>query len=251
MEFLPPNLSILSAFVLILVAFIGSVISAGVGIGGGITFLTVLASIVPAPAIIPIHGVVQLGSNVSRATVQRKHINWHITVYFVLGSIAGVIIGGSLALQLPENMLKLLLALYILYSIWGPIKLGLSNLSPAVLSIAGLFSAFITMFLGATGPFVISILAPCIPDRKSLFGTHEVCMVIQHSLKILVFGLLGFSFGPWLPLLAIMIAAGYFGTLLGSRLTELASESLFRKILKIILTILAINLLLSGSGVYS
>ena len=86
MEFLPPNLSILAAFVLILVAFIGSAISAGLGIGGGITFLTVLASIAPAPAIIPIHGVVHLGSNVSRASVQRKYINWSITVYFVLGS---------------------------------------------------------------------------------------------------------------------------------------------------------------------
>ena len=75
-------------------------------------------------------------------------------------------------------------------------------------------------------------------------------MVIQHSLKILVFGLLGFSFGPWLPLLAIMIAAGYFGTLLGSHLTEWVSEDVFRKILRIILTILAINLLLSASGVY-
>ena len=250
MEFLPPNLSILAAFVLILVAFIGSAISAGLGIGGGITFLTVLASIAPAPAIIPIHGVVQLGSNVSRASVQRKYINWSITVYFVLGSIVGVVIGGSVALQLPDNILKLILALFILYAIWGPLKLSLSNISPTVLTVAGLFSAFITMFIGATGPFVISILAPCISDRKSLFGTHAVCMVIQHSLKILVFGLLGFSFGPWLPLLAIMIAAGYFGTLLGSHLTEWVSEDVFRKILRIILTILAINLLLSASGVY-
>ncbi len=76
-------------------------------------------------------------------------------------------------------------------------------------------------------------------------------MTMQHSLKILVFGLLGFSFGPWIPFLVAMIGAGFLGTLLGSRLLHWGPEALFRKSLKVILTVLAANLLLSAAGVYA
>jgi uncharacterized membrane protein YfcA len=250
MEFMPSDISLISAVILVIVAFIGSAISAGLGIGGGITFITVLASVAPASAVIPIHGFVQLGSNFGRATVQRAYINWPITTYFILGSIIGVAIGGNLALQMPENLLKILLAIFILYSIWGPLRFSIKKVSAKMLAVSGLISAFLTMFIGATGPFVISVLAPALKDRRALFGTHAVCMVIQHSLKILVFGFLGFSYVAWLPLLFAMIISGYFGTLLGSHITNWIPEESFRKILRIILTVLAANLLVSATVIY-
>ncbi len=250
MEFIPSDISLISAVILVIVAFIGSAISAGLGIGGGITFITVLASVAPASAVIPIHGFVQLGSNFGRATVQRAYINWPITTYFILGSIIGVAIGGNLALQMPENLLKILLAIFILYSIWGPLRFSIKKVSAKMLAVSGLISAFLTMFIGATGPFVISVLAPALKDRRALFGTHAVCMVIQHSLKILVFGFLGFSYVAWLPLLFAMIISGYFGTLLGSHITNWLPEESFRKILRIILTVLAANLLVSATVIY-
>jgi hypothetical protein len=49
------------------VSFAGSFITAAFGIGGGIAFLADCAVLLPPAAIIPIHGVVQLGSNSVRA----------------------------------------------------------------------------------------------------------------------------------------------------------------------------------------
>lgn len=250
MEFVPSDITFISAVILVIVAFLGSAISAAIGIGGGLTFITVLASVAPASAVIPIHGVVQLGSNFGRATVQRAYINWPITTYFILGSIIGIAIGGNLALQMPENLLKILLAIFILYSIWGPLRFSIQKIGAKMLAVSGLISAFLTMFIGATGPFVISVLAPALHDRRALFGTHAVCMVIQHSLKILVFGFLGFSYISWIPLLFAMIISGYFGTLLGSHITSWLPEKAFRKILRIILTVLAANLLVSATAMY-
>jgi hypothetical protein len=37
------------------------------GIGGGAALLAVMASLVPPAALIPVHGVVQVGSNLGRA----------------------------------------------------------------------------------------------------------------------------------------------------------------------------------------
>ncbi len=251
MELLPPEISALSALVLIAVAFLGSAITAGLGIGGGLTVITVLASLAPPAAVIPIHGVVQWGSNVGRAAVQRAHIDWPIVVYFVLGSLIGAAVGGAVVIQLPEPVLKAVIGLFILYAIWGPMKFRLARLGPVMMSIAGAFSTFLTMFIGATGPFVLSVLAPRLDERHQLIGTHAACMTTQHTLKILVFGLLGFSFAAWVPLLAAMIGAGFLGTLLGSRLLHWAPEDVFRKVLKTILTVLAVNLLLSAAGVYA
>jgi len=251
LELLPADMSLLSGLILVAVAFLGSAITAGLGIGGGLTVIVTLASLAPAAAVIPIHGVVQLGSNVGRAAVQRAHIDWPIVAYFILGSLAGAVVGGNLVVQLPENVLKVVLALFILYAIWGPMRFGMSRIGPIMLAVAGAISTFVTMFIGATGPFVISVLAPSLPDRRRLIGTHSACMMMQHALKILVFGLLGFSFGPWIPLLAAMIGAGFVGTLLGSRILHWAPEALFRKALKIILSLLAANLLLSAAGVYA
>ena len=248
---MPPDMSLLSGAVLVAVAFLGSAITAGLGIGGGLSVIVALASLVPAAAVIPIHGVVQLGSNVGRASVQRAHIDWRIVVYFIVGSLAGALLGGNLVVQLSEKTLKIVLALFILYAIWGPMRFGMSKIGPIMLAVAGAVSTFVTMFIGATGPFVISVLAPSLADRRALIGTHSACMTMQHSLKILVFGLLGFSFGDWVPLLVAMVAAGYLGTLLGSRLLHWASEAVFRIVLKIILTALAANLLLSTAGVYA
>jgi uncharacterized membrane protein YfcA len=248
---MPPELSLLSGLLLVVVAFVGSAITAGLGIGGGLTVIAVLASVAPPAAVIPIHGVIQLGSNIGRAAVQRAHIDWPIVAYFLVGSLVGGAIGGSLVVQLPENVLMAALGLFLLYATWGPMRFGMEKIGPLMLTVSGAVSTFVTMFIGATGPFVISTLAPSLDDRRALIGTHAACMTVQHTLKILVFGLLGFSFAPWVPLLAAMIVAGFVGTLLGTRLLHWAPEVIFRRALKVFLTVLAVNLLLSAAGVYA
>ena len=114
----------------------------------------------------------------------------------------------------------------------------------------GAIASFLTMFFGATGPFVAAILAARLPDRQAFVGTHAVCMTAQHGLKVVVFGLLGFAFAPWLPLIVAMAATGFVGTVAGTRLLHLLPEQVFRKVLKAVLTLLALNLLLSAAGVW-
>ena len=75
-------------------------------------------------------------------------------------------------------------------------------------------------------------------------------MTAQHGLKIVAFGILGFVFAPWLPLIVAMDASGFVGTVVGTRLLHVLSEQLFRKALKAVLTLLALNLLLSATGVW-
>ena len=61
-------------------------------------------------------------------------------------------------------------------------------------------------------------------------------MTVQHGLKIVVFGLAGFAFWDWLPLIAAMIASGFLGTVYGTRLLDRLPEESFRRWFRIGIT---------------
>ena len=67
-EFIPPDLTILSTAGLVLLSFMTSALTASVGLGGGLVLLVALASFLPPLVVLPVHGVVQLGSNFGRAS---------------------------------------------------------------------------------------------------------------------------------------------------------------------------------------
>jgi uncharacterized membrane protein YfcA len=61
-----------------------------------------------------------------------------------------------------------------------------------------------------------------------------------------VFGFAGFAFADWLPLIAVMIASGFLGTLYGTRMLENMPEETFKRWFRIGITILALDLLRRG-----
>jgi len=244
-DLLPESLSVLDAAILVFTSFFTSLLTAAAGIGGGVTLLAVMAQIVPAVAIVPIHGVVQLGSNIGRASLMRGDINWKLLLYFLGGSLIGALVGGQVVVSLPVAYLQLILAVFILYATWGP-KPGAAVSSEKGVAVGGAISTLLTMFVGATGPFVAAILKPLGLGRMGQVATMSACMVVQHCLKVLVFGLLGFSFSAYLPLVGLMIVIGFLGTIVGRRLLKKVSEDSFKLGLNIILTLLAVRLLWSG-----
>ena len=213
------------------------------GIGGGVVMLAAMASLLPPAAIIPVHAVVQVGSNIGRAVVMRRWIDGTRLLPFLLGSLAGITLGGSLAVNLPGDVLRLVLGLFILQTVWLPIA-AMAALEGRGLALGGAIASFLTMLVGATGPYVLALLKPLGLDRQGIVATHAAMMTAQHGLKIVAFGLLGFAFAPWLPLIAAMVAAGFVGTLIGSRLLGRLSEHRFELIIKTLLTVLALDLVL-------
>jgi uncharacterized protein len=242
MDFIPETLSLLEFWLLVGTSFFTSALTAAVGIGGGVALLAVMAQLVPTAAIVPVHGIVQLGSNVGRAGLMRRDIDRKLLLYFVGGSLIGAAIGGQIVVALPTPYLQLALALFILYATWGPKPVAAEG-SVKTLAIGGAFSTLLTMFVGATGPFVAALIKPMQLGKLGQVATMSACMVIQHALKVLVFGLLGFSFAPYLPLMALMIAFGFVGTLAGRGLLDRISEKHFKTGLNMMLTLLALRLL--------
>jgi len=244
MEFqlLPLELSLLAAVSLVVLSFFTSMLTASAGIGGGVLMLSVMASVLPAIAVIPVHGVVQLGSNAGRAVLLRKSLNKQIFGYFTAGAILGALIGGQLYLNLPAAVLQGILGVFILSIVWLP-KPHRRAISSKAYSVVGLVSTFLTMFLGGTGPFVAAFLPPARYGKQQTVATLACCMVVQHGFKVFVFAILGFSYVAWLPLLAAMIGAGFAGTVVGRSVLMKIPEHIFAITFKTVLTLLAIRLL--------
>jgi len=238
-ELLPDAISPMVALLLVAAAGITSFMTAACGIGGGVTLLAVMAMIMPPAGLIPVHGVVQLGSNLGRALIMLRHIHLRMLLSFGAGGLIGAVAGGLVVVELPPTVLQTGLAVFILYSAWGPQpRLGTHGLW-----LGGAASSFLTMFFGATGPFVAALVKAFRLDRLTHVGTFSACMSLQHGLKLITFGLLGFTFAPWLPLLVAMLAAGFLGTCLGRLVLGHLDDGRFHLVLNLILTALAVRLL--------
>ena len=88
-----PELPITSDVFLLLVttSFIASMLTASVGIGGGTLVLAVLVVTVPIAAVVPLHSVVQLGSNTGRAMMTRPHVSMRLFWPLVIGALIGTL----------------------------------------------------------------------------------------------------------------------------------------------------------------
>jgi uncharacterized membrane protein YfcA len=218
--------------------------TAMMGVGGGAVMIAIMANLMPPIAVIPVHGTVQLGSNLGRVWTMHQHIRWPLVGWFALGCLLGSLLCGQIAVSIPAHWLKLIIGSFILYSCWLPMRTRLAGGRSGVL--LGAITAFVAMFVGVTATFVIATLRNTLPDRMQLVGTMAALMAVQHALKALVFGLFGFAFADWLGLVVLMIITGFIGTLIGKRVLDRVPNEHFASGLKLVLTLLALKLLWDG-----
>ena len=107
--------------------------------------------------------------------------------------------------------------------------------------------ALLSMLVGATGPLVAVLFARFFAERPQGADRHQRGRHDDAALlKIVVFGLAGFAFWEWVPLVAAMILSGFLGTVYGTALLERMPEETFRKWFRIGITLLALDLLRRG-----
>ena len=76
----------IESLILILAAFLTSMLSAIIGMGGGITLLGIMAIIIPEGyMVVALHGIIQLVSNVTRTGVYRTHLHRPLFKQFTVG----------------------------------------------------------------------------------------------------------------------------------------------------------------------
>lgn len=226
---------------LIILAFFTSLTTAVFGLGGGMLLIAGMPGFLPAPAVIPVHAVVQLASNASRGLLAFRAICWRYTAAFLAGSV----LGGGLAAQIVGRMdlsyAPLAIAALILFNVWGP-PLAVGGGRRGEFAFVGALQTALGMLGGATGPLGAANLYRHGLSREPQVATNAVFMSTTHVVKIVMFAAIGFTFAPYLPLIAAMIIASVAGSLVGTRIRQYVPELRFRRLLRWLLTLLALRI---------
>lgn len=245
LQWVPAEITPVFAGVMVFCSFLTSALTAAMGLGGGTALLAVMGLGMPVSSLMPVHGMVQLGSNLSRTLIQRVYVVWPLVLWFLLGSATGIALGAPVAAVIPDSVARIALGLFILWSVWR--KRGETKpLNRMLFVLGGGVSSIGTMIVGATGPMVAGLIGSQGLKKQPLIATHATCMVLQHGLKILAFGVMGFAWANWLPVLAAMIASGALGTWLGTRLLDNLPEKLFRTAFRLTMLLISLQLLWQG-----
>jgi uncharacterized membrane protein YfcA len=235
--------------VLCFVALATSMLSAIVGMAGGITLLAVMLLFLPPLVAIPLHGVVQLVSNGSRVLIQRKHVDWTIMLRYGVLLLPMGFVGLAIAQRLPPSAARVLIGAFVLIATWRPgwVLAGThperSDPRRRFVALGGVVGV-LNMTIGATGPLIAPFFLNLGLARQAVVGTKAACQTLGHLVKIAVFGFAGFAFAPYAARLLLLGAAVVAGTWIGSQLLERVSEVWFVRLYKGVLTLIALRLVI-------
>jgi uncharacterized membrane protein YfcA len=217
----------LNDILLILIASATSTLTAITGVGGGMMLIAIMPGFLPPAAIVPVHATVQLFSNSSRALFGWQFLRWE----FVLGFVAGAIAGGLFAAGITREI-----------NLWGPgIRLRLPPAGEFI--VIGALQTGLSMIVGATGPLGQAALIRRQLRRDALVVTAALMMSFTHLIKIVLFALLGFSFLAYWKIILGMSLGVIAGAWMGTRIRYRIPEDPFRKILRWLLTLLALRMI--------
>ena len=241
-EYLPSTLTTIEAGSLVAASLVTSFISAAFGIGGGIFLIALMALFIPPAALIPVHGIIQLGSNGGRAALMTRHVVWRPMIPFVLGTLLGAAMGAMIAVQIPAWAVQLALGIFIIVAVFAKLPL----IKQKYIFLGGIISSFLTMLFGATGNFIAAMVKNMNLQPLRHVATHSVMMSFQHFTKVVMFGFVGFQFGAYIPLITAMLISGFVGTIIGKHFLTRAGGHYFKPVLNAILLLAAARLIWAG-----
>jgi uncharacterized membrane protein YfcA len=232
----------LTEYLLVPASFITSCIAGALGMGGGVLLISLMPGLVPPTAMLPIHAVTQLASNVSRAALGWRAIDWSMVPALVCGTVLGAWLGGEIYVLLDAHWLPAIIGLLILVVTWLPLPRPKKG-GQLGLMLLGFYQTGLGMLAGATGPLGAAILARRNQLRDWLVVNTAVYMTLNHGARVAAFVLVGFSFAPWWPLTGAMVMAGILGSWVGTRLRRHIPQANFQLWFRLLVTLLALRMI--------
>lgn len=235
-----------TVLILIAASFATATVSAILGMAGGVTLLGVMTALLPAPVVVPLHGIVQLASNWTRTWAFRKHVRWSIFFAFMAPAVAGVAVAANIWADLKLTWFRAWVGAFILaFLLWRRYKPTLRHPPLWSYAVLGLAAGLLAIFVGATGPFLAPFFLRDDFENEEVIATKAICQTWLHLLKIPAFLALHFEYGPYAPLLAGLVTAVIGGTYFGKHLLSQISKDRFVFWFQLVLGVLALYLIVS------
>jgi len=228
-----------------------SILSAIVGMAGGIVLLSIMLLFFEPLVAIPLHGVVQLVSNASRTAIQRHHVEWSIVWRYAIFLLPTGFIGLAILNSLSPAVARGLIGVFVLLATWAPRWLLLGAHPERIdrnrrFLVLGAVIGAVNVTIGAAGPLLAPFFLNLGLTRQAVVGTKAACQALGHVVKLAVFGWAGFAYAQYAGPLLLLAVAVVVGTWIGSKILGHVTEVAFTRLYKGVLTIVALRLVLGG-----
>jgi uncharacterized membrane protein YfcA len=227
-----------------ILTFFTSTIAGVVGLGGGMILIAVLPSFLPINALVPVHGLTQMSSNLSRAVFGYKDVKVEVIPKFLLGSVLGISFFATILYFISLEYVPLFIGSYILLSLWSQ-KFNQKIKRFESYVVIGFFQTGFSIVVGATGPLATTLLVKDFDDKHTVVATAAALMSITHTLKVFAFMFFGFVFFDYIGVLTAMIIGAIIGSWAGTKLRDKIDGKKFMIVLKVLLSIMAVKLIVS------
>lgn len=230
-------------YFLALFAIITSIISAIIGMGGGILLLSVMTFFIPIKTAIPIHGLVQLVSNSSRVFFLKDHVKWDFYKFYLVGlPIGGVVSTLLLKSLLEANHVYILLLLLISYAVLKPKKMPHLNIRAPYWSLVGFGTGICAILVGAVGPLIAPFFLRDDISKEEIISTKAMMQTTAHLIKIPAFLFLSFDYLEYIWPIVLLSLGAILGTKLGIHILHKVDAKMFKFLYKTFLAIAGLRI---------
>ncbi len=238
--------------ILALTALITSIVSAILGMAGGVMLLAVMLCFMSHAEAIPTHAAVQIASNGTRVLAFLPHVDRPALGRFVIGVVPGGAVGVFLlwwlgTIEESEPYLKTLIGAYILLATHVSPHLPKLEASASLrgFTLTGFLAGTAALTVGAVGPLIAPVFTRRGFVKERLIATKAVCQLTTHAMKIPAFLLLRDLDVTRLGTLAlVMVVMVIPGTLIGKRILRGVPERHFRIAFRTALTLAGLKILI-------
>ncbi|ALJ16693.1 sulfite exporter TauE/SafE family protein [Sphingopyxis macrogoltabida] len=192
------------AALIVLCAFLTSILSGIFGMAGGLILMGLLAWLLPITTALALHGMIQFASNLWRVILHRRYVAWRVLITFGMGAIAAMAFFALITFEPAKLYVFLGLGLMPIL-IWLPERwLRLEASNPWQSLVGGFVSTGLSLVSGVSGPVTDLLFVRTRLNRHQVVATKAVMQAIGHASKVVVYGgvLLSPAARAAIPLLA-------------------------------------------------
>ncbi len=200
------------------------------GLGGGILLLLSLAVIFDPATALTITAPALLAGNLHRLFMFRRSLNLKVAARLIAGALPGALIGGSLAAQLPEWVLRGFLTfatVLVLAKAFGWIRMQPTQ--RWVLPI-GVTAGVVTSLGGGGGLLIPPTLLALGIRGPAYLATAAAAAAGMHIARLTAYGAAGWMTPSRWMLAGLLALAIPLGNLVGARIRTHLSEAFMQKL---------------------
>jgi uncharacterized membrane protein YfcA len=231
-----------------LVAFLSIVIGTVAGFGTSTIFLPLALLYVDFKTALVLVAITHLAANSGATTFFRHGLDKRLILLFGVPSIFITIIGAYLVVYIPQNLLIILLGIFLLvFSILSLIKPDFKvPTSDTNTIIGGALSGFLQGLLGIGGPLRGAFLISYDLDKFKYIATLAAIAVIIDLTRIPIYltnNLLESQYYIYIP---ILITLGVIGSYIGKKIVIFIPQEIFKRIVLVAIGLASLILIFGG-----